>query len=173
MNPEEGNLRPQLLDRFGLMVDVTAETDARNRAEILKTVLQFDQAMLRLKRKQPVPFIEQGRQKDEEHKTVLEKAKENLDEIEVSEQIVNNCVALATEFEVEGNRGDYMIALAARAYAARAYAAGQGTLEVTSEHIKVVAPLAIQHRRPEFLKSDQTPWSSKDDQKVAELLNNV
>src|SRR5258708_34450536 len=61
MNPEEGGLRPQLLDRFGLMVAVEGETSRDMRLAILDTVLRFDRAVSQEKRSIPVPFLEAGR----------------------------------------------------------------------------------------------------------------
>lgn len=177
MNPNEGSLRPQLLDRFGLMVNVEAETDPLIRAEILQTVLDFDKAKFLLKQDKPSPFIKKGREHDTEHKRLLEKAKEVFNTIEVSEQIIKSCVALANEFKVEGNRCDYILALATRAHAAR-HAAIKNTPEVnvpeaTKADLKKVAPLVIQHRRPEFLETGRVLWSQEDEQRVEEILSNV
>jgi magnesium chelatase subunit I len=59
-----------------------------------------------------------------------------------------------------------MIALAARAYAAL-----QGAKQVNNDHVAMVARLAIQHRRPEVLQSNQIPWSDEDDNHVTEILS--
>src|SRR5919199_2154337 len=75
MNPEEGGLRPQLLDRFGLMVSVTAETNEAERTMILQTVLEFDEARFRLKQGQPSPLIDDARMNDEQQRILLDKAR--------------------------------------------------------------------------------------------------
>ncbi|NEP03217.1 MAG: hypothetical protein F6K58_32180 [Symploca sp. SIO2E9] len=57
------------------------------------------------------------------------------------------------------------------ALAARAYAALKGAKQVTNEHVAAIAQLALQHRRPEALQSNQMPWSEEDSQRVNKILN--
>ena len=158
MNPEEGGLRPQLLDRFGLMVSVTAETNEPERIRILQTVLNFDEAVSQFKARKSSAYIDEALEQDSKHKAKLEKARDNFYNIEVPKNVTENCVRLASKFQAAGNRGDYMIALAARAYAAR-----EGKEKVTNNHIAEVARLALQHRRPE-VQSDQILWTDKNEQ---------
>jgi magnesium chelatase subunit I len=68
MNPEEGGLRPQLLDRFGLMVSVAAETDAEKRLAILQNVLAFDQAIAALEQTGASEWLDRARQQDQQEK---------------------------------------------------------------------------------------------------------
>lgn len=164
MNPEEGGLRPQLLDRFGLMVNVTTETNEAERTMILQTVLEFDEAVSQLQVGKS-DYINEALEKDKKYKTLLEKAKENFYNVKVPVNIAKNCVRLATEFKAEGNRADYIIALAARAYAAL-----QGAKQVKNDHIAAVAEFALQHRRPEALQNNQMAWSDEDKQRVTEIL---
>jgi magnesium chelatase subunit I len=166
MNPEEGGLRPQLLDRFGLMVSVTAETNEAERTRILQTVLEFDEAVFQLKAGESSAYINEALEKDSKHKALLEKARHNFYSVKVPANVARNCVRLAAGFQAEGNRGDYIIALAARAYAAL-----QGKKQVTNNHVAEVARLALQHRRPEVLQSNQMPWSKEDDERVTEILS--
>jgi magnesium chelatase subunit I len=166
MNPEEGGLRPQLLDRFGLMVSVTAETNEAERTMILQTVLEFDEAVSQLKAGESSAYIDEALEKDRERRGLLEKARQNFYSVNVPDDIAKNCVRLAVGFQAEGNRGDYIIALAARAYAAF-----QGKKQVTNNHVAEVARLALQHRRPEVLQSNQMPWSKEDDERVTEILS--
>jgi magnesium chelatase subunit I len=166
MNPEEGGLRPQLLDRFGLMVSVTAETDEAERTRILQTVLEFDEAVSQQKADKSSAYINEARKKDRERRDLLEEARQNFYSVNVPYDIAKNCVRLAAGFQAEGNRGDYIIALAARAYAAL-----QGKKKVTNNHVAEVARLALQHRRPEVLQSNQMPWSKEDDERVTEILS--
>lgn len=163
MNPEEGGLRPQLLDRFGLMVSVMAETDEEQRGKILQTVLDFDRELFYQKQGQPTPLIDEARGKDEKLKKSLIEAHENLYDVELPLEVAQSCVTLAAEFQAEGHRGDYVMALAARAHAAL-----QGVSQVTTDHLKAVAPLALQHRRPEAAQS----WNEDDDTRLAEILTN-
>ena len=167
MNPEEGGLRPQLLDRFGLMVSVTAEQDEVQRSTILQRVLAFDEAdMFLLRHDQPCPFLEAGRAQDAQYREIIERARHNLYTIAVSENIVDVCVKLAKAFNTEGHRSDYVMALAARAYAAL-----NNEACVTYEHVKKAGPMALQHRRPEATQGDRELWSIGDEQRMVELLS--
>lgn len=169
MNPEEGGLRPQLLDRFGLTVSVASEKEATKRSEILKTVLLFDEALFHTGNagNEATRRVQSARQEDEERRNHIEQAKERLYEVELPEDVVKACVAIAKDFQAEGHRGDYIMALAARAYAAL-----QGETRVTWDHLKAVAALALQHRRPEVLQSGREMWTVKDDECVTEILAN-
>ena len=165
MNPEEGGLRPQLLDRFGLMVNVKAETDRENRIQILQTVMAWDKALFDLDRNAPSNYIDQARAKDKEYKSKLEAAREKFLTVEIPRHAVEWCVELTEEFKAEGNRGDYTIALASRAYAAL-----NNAPQVSKEDIAAVAELVLQHRRPEFLQNYQLSWEEEDDRRVKNIL---
>ncbi len=168
MNPEEGGLRPQLLDRFGLMVSVRGEMDEERRSQILQTVLEFDYARFLQEQGKSAPFIEEACAKDDAYKAMLLAAKDNLYQVVVPPPIARYCVRIAKAFQAEGHRGDYVMALAARAYAAR-----EEQPEVTPVHVQQVAGLALQHRRPEARNRDDMLWGAEDDQQVAELWDHV
>jgi magnesium chelatase subunit I len=167
MNPEEGGLRPQLLDRFGLMVGVVTETEIDRRREILNTVLAFDEVWaVRDRPSDSLPeLLTKARAEDEAHKQKLVTAKEKFYEVKLPADVVESCVKLTKEFQVQGNRGDYVMALAARAYAAL-----QGKKQVTQEHIRSVAAMALQHRCPEASQGNEVIWTSADSEKVASVL---
>jgi magnesium chelatase subunit I len=180
MNPEEGGLRPQLLDRFGLMVSVTAEANEDERVKILQTVLEFDEAVTEFNKlekdkkrkdvpeteKKLPPYINDALEEDKKRKNVLEKAREKFSSVTVPENIARNCVKLAAAVKAEGNRGDYTIALAARAYAAL-----EDVEEVTNEHVATVVQMALQHRHPEGLQNSQMLWNEKYQQIVRDILD--
>ncbi|WP_138502295.1 AAA family ATPase [Nostoc sp. PA-18-2419] len=166
MNPEEGGLRPQLLDRFGLMVSVTAEANVDERVKILETVLEFDRAVSEFNSDKSSPYINKALEADKKRKDVLKIAKNKFSSVKIPENIARNCVKLAAEVKAQGNRGDYIIALAARAYAAL-----QGVEEVTNEHVATVAELALQHRYSEGLQNNQMLWNEKYQQLVRDILN--
>jgi magnesium chelatase subunit I len=169
MNPEEGGLRPQLLDRFGLMVTVEAESDAAKRAEILSTVLEFDRAEQLVNAGQESTFLDDGDAKDSAYCTRLKAARDHVHAIILSPTVAAQCVALAQALQAEGHRGDYVLALGAQAYAAL-----KGDHEVTVDHLQAVAPLAFQHRRPVGLQgSGQVPWSAEDNERVVEVLHHA
>jgi len=161
MNPEEGFLRPQLLDRFGLMVDVVAQADQR--AEILRTVLKFDEALASAGN--GAQWLEDGGQRDAVHKQALHAAHERLYDVTVGHDIADLCASLATGFDAAGHRGDYVVALAARAQAAL-----EGSPSVTSKHVANVARMALQHRRGETAEIGQAEWTDDDDVVLAEVL---
>ncbi|MBL1197854.1 MAG: AAA domain-containing protein [Nostoc sp. GBBB01] len=166
MNPEEGGLRPQLLDRFGLMVSVTAEANEDERVKILQTVLEFDKAVTELKSGKSSSYINDALKEDQKRKDVLETAKKEFSFVKIPEKIARNCVKLAAAVKAEGNRGDYIIALAARAYAAL-----QDVEEVTNEHVATVVQMALQHRHPEGLQNSQMLWNEKYQQIVRDILD--
>ena len=77
--------------------------------------------------------------------------------------MAETCVAIAQRFQVEGHRGDYVLALAARAHAAR-----RGASVVEAEDLLAAAPLALQHRRAGALQGGAVAWSDADTAQVAE-----
>jgi magnesium chelatase subunit I len=163
MNPEEGFLRPQLLDRFGLMVDVRALTDREQRRQILQTVLEFDDA--RTHANGETEFERRGRLKDEALAARLRDARDKLRNVEVPETIAGLCARLAERFRADGHRGDYVMALAARAHAAL----DELTI-VEPRHVVAVARLALQHRRTSSGEG-QMAWTAADDDDIARVLN--
>ena len=140
MNPEEGGLRPQLLDRFGLMVDVGVETDVAVRAEILRTVLMLDEALA-----QPTSdFLERGREEDRPS-SATRRGPDRLYDVKVRPEVASLCAAVAARFQSAGHRGDIVMALAARALAAY-----EGTEPVVPPTLPV-SPDWRSHRRHELV----------------------
>jgi magnesium chelatase subunit I len=154
MNPEEGGLRPQLLDRFGLHVTVRAETDPEKRAEILSVVLQLDEAGSA----PGARFIADGRAQDADRRRDIIAARERLGDVDI-EPALGTCAAVAAAFEVAGHRGDIVMARASRALAAL-----KGDDEVSDQHVIAVAPLALQHRRPAVVRGAPVAWLAEDQQ---------
>jgi magnesium chelatase subunit I len=160
MNPEEGSLRPQLLDRFGLMVQVESEIASDRRLEILRAVLCMDEARY----SGGSEWVTEGRAADREHCIVLKDARAGLYEVSV-EKIMPLCAEIAAAFQPAGHRADAVMTLAARALAAR-----EGSREATAEHVLTVAPLALQHRRARTGISGQSQWSAADDEQLEALV---
>jgi magnesium chelatase subunit I len=165
MNPEEGGLRPQLLDRFGLMVDVTTVPEQTTRREILKTVLQFDQALQQEERGQPSAFIDAGQRQAQQIHAELEAARSRYIHIEQDPEVTDACVRIAESFQVEGHRADYILALAASAYAAR-YNAPRTTLK----GLRAIADLVLRHRLTEESKLSTVEWSDEHEQRLDEIV---
>jgi magnesium chelatase subunit I len=158
MNPGEGLLRPQLIDRFGLMVDVTSEPSETSRVGILETVLRYDEA--RWQEKQGAPgeaadALAEARRQDESRREILEKSRERLTKTGISDSIKSMCARLGA-LSSEGHRADYLLAVASRALAAR------DGVELTPVHLAQVAQIVLQHRRPSV-------WSASDTEKVKQI----
>jgi magnesium chelatase subunit I len=156
MNPEEGSLRPQLLDRFGLMVSVTAEAEADVRARILDQVLGMEDSH----RRAELASEDQVRRKN------LLGARKLLPKVVLPPERKKDCVRVAQALQVEGHRGDLVIARAARAHAAL-----QKRNVVSPADIRAVAPFALAHRRKPSGQREAAPWSHEDDALVARALN--
>jgi magnesium chelatase subunit I len=154
MNPEEGTLRPQLLDRFGLMVDVRGLSEPAERQRVLATVLNAPDTSRTADRKADAATLKS-----------LDGARKALANLKPTDALLANCVALSQKFGADGHRGELTLALAACAYAARE----QKPL-VTREHLRAVAPLALQHRRKAGGQREWLPWTSKDDDEVKSVL---
>jgi len=133
MNPEEGELRPQLLDRFGLCVQVNSLRDKALRIEILKRKAEFDDS--------PEEFLKKWEQEQKKLAEKIINAKENLKEVNVSDNDLSNVVEITSEISLDGHRADIVMLKSARAYSAFI-----GKEEITSEDIKTIAPFALRHR---------------------------
>lgn len=133
MNPEEGELRPQLLDRFGLAVDVRASVDPAERAEIVRRRLAFD--------RDPQAFCARWATADTELAGQIRSARARFPQVEISDAALQWIAHLCATLGVVGLRADIVAATAARAHAAWA---GRGA--VTDADIEAVAPLVLAHR---------------------------
>jgi magnesium chelatase subunit I len=163
MNPEEGLLRPQLLDRFGLMVYAEADRRAEQRGAIIHAVLTYDAALA--KEPEAISLVLAHVEQDAAHAQRLREAQARLLRVEV-EAAVGPCVAAATAFAMQGHRGDLVMLTAARALAALEEAP-----QVTPAHLARVARLALQHRRVEASQGVQAFWRDpEDDQLIHERL---
>ena len=134
MNIEEGELRPQLLDRFGLGVEVCAPRDPGQRAEIVRRRLAFE--------RDPVAFARSYRKQEAELAERLEKARQRLEAVRLPERELLRIAGACAELGVDGVRGDLVTARAARALAAL-----DGAEEVDESHVRRAAALALPHRR--------------------------
>ena len=147
MNPEEGELRPQLLDRFGLMVELDNCFDAGVRQRIVKARLAFDA--------HPDGFRERWRSEQDALARRVSEARAALARFEfddaVHAAVSERCVAAA----VDGMRADLVMLRAARALAAFEQAAA-----VTVEHVARVADSVLRHRQRERAASEQAPSSA-------------
>jgi magnesium chelatase subunit D len=134
MNPEEGELRPQLLDRFGLTVEVTAARDVDARTEVIKRRLAFEA--------NPAAFANQWSTSDKELARQIIAARQALPTTELPDTELRRIAALCASFDVDGMRADLVIARAAVAHAA-----WRGANQVDEHDVEVAARLALPHRR--------------------------
>ena len=134
MNPEEGELRPQLLDRFGLTVEVAASRDTEERVEVVRRRLAFDA--------DPVGFAARWADEEEALRQRIVDARELLPKVELGDGALRQIAATCAAFEVDGMRADIVMARTATALAAWA-----GRTEVTAQDVRQAALLALPHRR--------------------------
>jgi magnesium chelatase subunit I len=132
-NPEEGELRPQLLDRFGLSVQVRTPQDLALRVSIIKRRDAFD--------KDPAAFKALWHKDNQKLQKRILKARELLDQVEVSDDMLMLCARLCQQLGTDGLRAELTLLRATRAYAAL-----QGHKAVKPEHLQSMAPLALRHR---------------------------
>lgn len=133
MNPEEGDIRPQLLDRFGLSVVVTGEHEPLQRVEVIKRRLAYEQ--------DADAFIAQY---EEEQKALADKiiaAQKLLAEVQIRDELLAKVAQLAIELGVDGHRADITVIKTALTVAAYA-----GRKEANLEDVKVAAKLVLPHR---------------------------
>ena len=134
MNPEEGELRPQLLDRFGLTVDVAASRDVDVRVEVIRARMAFEA--------DPQTFADRYASADAELADRIAAARKLIGSVELPDSELRRIAALCAAFDVDGMRADLVVARTAVAHAA-----WRGATTVTEEDIRVAAELALPHRR--------------------------
>ncbi|MFH7324357.1 VWA domain-containing protein [Aeromicrobium sp. JJY06] len=134
MNPEEGELRPQLLDRFGLTVEVAAPRDPALRVEVVRRRLAFDA--------DPEGFAGRWAAEQELLRTRLADAQGRVRDVVLDDETLTTIAEICAAFDVDGLRADLVTARTAAAHAA-----WQGRTQVTREDVRVAARLALPHRR--------------------------
>jgi magnesium chelatase subunit D len=134
MNPEEGELRPQLLDRFGLTVDVHASRDVPVRSDVIRQRLAYEA--------DPVGFAALHAGQDSELAARIAAARARVATVTLPDAELNRIAALCAAFDVDGMRADLVVARTAVAHAA-----WRGAEAVEQQDIRVAAELALPHRR--------------------------
>ncbi|WP_116115331.1 magnesium chelatase subunit D family protein [Austwickia chelonae] len=151
MNPEEGALRPQLLDRFGLCVDVTGERDISTRVELLRRCMAYDS--------DPQSFVDRWRPEQESLSRRLLRAREVVSGVQVGGAVAETIAELCRSAGTAGHRADLVLA-----EASRAHAAWQGRVEASVADVLAVAELALVHRRRDAVPAPpRTPGSDSSD----------
>ncbi|MET8813459.1 putative cobaltochelatase [Streptomyces sp. NPDC004549] len=134
MNPEEGELRPQLLDRFGLTVEVAASRETDQRVEVVRRRLAYDD--------DPAGFAAQWAGEEASVRQRVVAARELLPKVRLGDGALRQIAATCAAFEVDGMRADIVMARTATALAAWA-----GRTDVLAEDVRQAALLALPHRR--------------------------
>ena len=155
-NPEEGELRPQLLDRFGLHAEVKTENYLQNRIDIIERREAYDRSR--------EAFCESFADDQQQLRKRITRARANLGKIKVERSVLEKIAQLCADLEVDGHRGELTIMRAARALAAF-----EGRRAVTDEHVKRVSAMSLRHRlRRDAL--DETATSEQIEQAVQEVF---
>jgi magnesium chelatase subunit D len=144
MNPEEGELRPQFLDRFGLCVQVRGLDAAGERIAAIRGRLAFDEA--------PAGVLEAARPQEQALREGIVAARQRLTSLLISDDHLSAVAVLSVEHQLDGIRGDLAIIKAARALAA-----WQAAPAITEEHIRRAAELALLHRTRRKKTKGQPP----------------
>ena len=134
MNPEEGELRPQLLDRFGLTVDVHASRDVDVRVQVIRQRMAYEA--------DPEGFAERYAAADAELARQIAAARLLVDDVVLPDNELRRIATLCAAFDVDGMRADLVVARTAVAHAA-----WRGCRTVDEQDIRVAAELALPHRR--------------------------
>ncbi len=156
MNPEEGELRPQLLDRFGLAVEVTASRDVDVRMNVVRRRMNYE--------RDPHAFAAEFRNDDIAVAEQILAARKILDDVVLSDKELRRIAALCASFDVDGMRADLVLARTASAHAA-----WRGASEVAEEDVRIAAELALPHRR----RRDPFDEPGIDDKQLDEAMQDA
>ncbi len=132
-NPEEGELRPQLLDRFGLSVEVRTPTEIASRIEVVRRRDRFD--------REPEAFHKEFEPEQKKLRKAISNAKSHIGSVATPDSALERAAQLCIALGADGLRGELTLIRAGRALAAF-----QGDSEVGDPHLKRVAPMALSHR---------------------------
>lgn len=153
MNPEEGELRPQLLDRFGLTVEVAAPKDPVQRAEVVRRRLAFDA--------DPTGFSRHYADAEQRLRDRIMLAQKHLPRVQITSETLLKIAEVCSAFGVDGMRADIVTARTAVAHAA-----WEGRDDITGDDLRAAVRLALPHRRR------RNPFDSPglDDSELDEML---
>lgn len=160
MNPEEGDLRPQLLDRFAHSVTISGVPEPEERVQIIQRSIAFED--------DPEKFCAQYEEKQRDLAERISDAQQNLPRISYSDQDLYNIAELTSAFHTEGHRADIVILKTARALAAF-----ESRFSITEEDIKRSAELTLPHRIISGHGTDSNISSLEIGKKAAQILSDM
>ena len=156
-NPEEGELRPQLLDRFGLHAEVKTENYLNNRVAIIELREAYD--------RNPEAFRREFERDQQKLRDQISKARASFRSVKVSRDLLTRIAQFCAELKVDGHRGELTIMRAARALAAF-----EGRKVVDEEDVKRVVGMSLRHRlRRDIL--EETATTERIEQAVESVMN--
>ncbi len=132
-NPEEGELRPQLLDRFGLSVEVTTPTDIETRIDVVKRRDAYE--------RDPEAFIASYKAEDQKVRRKINRGRKLIEDLEPDDTIFKKASEICMALGTDGLRGELTLIRAARAFAALSNAK-----KIDVKHLAAITPLALRHR---------------------------
>jgi len=155
MNPEEGELRPQLLDRFGLCVDIEGIHDAETRVEVIRRRQRYESG--------PEEFLHVWDSEEQDLRERIVQAQELVSRVTVSDDMLRLIAQICIDMAVDGHRADITMMKTAATIAAY-----NGRPDVTEEDVREAAPLVLSHRMR------RRPFSEKqmDKQKMEQSIQN-
>jgi Mg-chelatase subunit ChlI len=156
MNPEEGDLRPQLLDRFGMAVDVKSEKDVDTRMEVIRRRLEFE--------KDPDAFLEKYKKEQKELRDRILKAQKTMINMKLDDEALKTAVEASLYFGVDGHRADITLLKAASAYAAF-----YGRDRTMKEDVASIANLVLTHR----MRRNPFQESAIDEEELKNWIKNL
>jgi magnesium chelatase subunit I len=158
-NPEEGELRPQLLDRFGLHARIITILDIEKRVAIVKLRREFDD--------NPDAFMEKYSTEQQALQQKIQTAKDLLPQVTMTDEVLTDIAKLCMNLGIDGHRGELTITRTAHAHAAY-----KGETVVTMQHVKEIAGLCLRHRlRKDPLETLDA--GEKIDRELAKILGEV
>ena len=155
-NPEEGELRPQLLDRFGLSLEIKTPEDLPTRIEVVRRRDEFE--------REPGQFIARWKKHDDKLRRQIVAARQRLNSVQTSDAALERAARLCMALGTDGLRGELTLIRAARAVAAL-----DGDSEIANAHLRRIAPAALRHRlRRNPL--DEAGSTTRVERAIAEVL---
>ncbi|GAB7057631.1 MULTISPECIES: ATP-binding protein [unclassified Paenibacillus] len=156
MNPEEGELRPQLLDRFALSVEVNGERDVESRMEVIRRRLAFEA--------DPAEFRRRYESQQQELRERIERARQLIEQIKPSEELLKWTAAVGIRLKVDGHRADIMLMKTAMAMAAF-----QGRTQIVADDMVEAAMMVMPHR----MRKRPFEEGAYDHETIRELLGDL